>query len=704
MIASSIVLSRARALMAAMQPITGRRATGTVTMKAQPGTSVEIPVNTYFTPVLDGQRHTSFLFKVMDLSGSTPTSFLVTDTGTQVTLVSNVGGARHNVDIGTVFLPEGPIPNLIIEGADAPAATADFENGTDPDEWCGVRDMAFYESFDGPALSLDLHRSAISTLPAVLVAFDSLEPASGVTVATNDQGSVNAGTGKKFYKLNFTISVITERGEGDGSRRLEGLTIADTILQLLNDKHGADPCEDLSNPGGIQIRQMMRESGDQKVYQKFYIYTVFVSVMAPLERLDFRTFLPWLTASMTIVKPQSPSLPDQGDIEIVSDNVIDMTPNALDLAVDGTFARASAAMLWTPPGTVDGGTLVEYVAGARRVTNPSLGVTMEPAIANSLGASAEDLTAWTPVGTVLATVTADVEDDPTGTPGADRIDFGASDDSGIELAAGAVVASEPTTVQLFAKAPGTKFYSRIRIAVTDGGGTQFVSEVLEVGPQWDRYRFEIMPLATGAATVSVINADDASARQAVVWGVQFNDAARWGGEYVGAGATVQDALTFGVVDSPGTAANLLTPQSALTGRWALRFRPPGDVPPDMLGTGLGATSRILASIGNGVTELVTLTLIGTPATGGAALTLTTRAGGPQIALAGLEWVSGAELRFEIDATGGLTVSGTLNGDGVYAFDRYAEDAVAADRLVIGDVSAGGSTPTPGRYVAVEYNL
>ena len=76
----------------------------------------------------------------------------------------------------------------------------------------------------------------------------------------------------------------------------------------------------------------------------------------------------------------------------------------------------------------------------------------------------------------------------------------------------------------------------------------------------------------------------------------------------------------------------------------------------------------------------------------------------QINLTGLDWVPGSELRFVIDATGKLTVEGTLNTDGDYSFDRYVEDVDSADFLVIGDVSDGSSAPTPGGYIAVETNV
>lgn len=698
----SIVVDTGRALMAAMQPLTGGRATGLIRMRTQPGTVLEIPQYSYWCPVLDGQRATSFLFK----SGKGPNSdksWTVDDSGNSlVGVMSNIGGARHNVDKDTVFQPDIAPTELIVEGVDAPKAEDDFTNATDPPSFCGVRGMAVYETFDGPALTLDLHRSPLNQFPGVLLAFQNLEPADGVAIAQNNQAAVNAGDGIKFYKVTYSISVITTKGEGDMARRQEGLFIADTITQLLNDKHMGDVGECLSNPGGVQIRQMIREDGPQDIYKKFYIYTVLVSAMTSIVRLDFRQYNPWLRAVLNVDKPQIPSLPDQGPLRLVDGMLIDMTPAQLDLALDGTFARASGANLWDPA-PIDGeaGQLLAFASGDRRITNAALGVYLEPEVTNDLGTDAEDLTApgWTASGG--ATVVADDEANPLGVAAsADRVNFAADVDSQLDRA-GLVAGTDPVVLQVFAKAPGNKFKSEFRLAAVDAAAVEHVSDDIIVGPSWTLYRFEVVPTMAGALTFRLKNASDGVVHQVMLWGANYSDAARWGAEYPGTGTKLEDALAFATGPVAGQQSNLVTPLATLAGRWALRFRTPDDVPPDVFGTATGAPGRTLVSVGDGITELVTLRLVGTPGSGGAAFALVTRSDGVVVSLAGVEWVPGAELVFTVDATGLLRIEGTSQHDADYPFPRYLEDAVQADDfLVIGDESGGGSSPAPGRYVSV----
>lgn len=941
----SFTIAKGRALMAAMQPITGNRAAGQIRLRAKPGVQLTVPRYAYWAPVIDGQRATSWLFKATDGPNSDK-SWTVNDTGTStITVMSNIGGLRHNVPVGTQFRPDLPVDDLVIIGADQPVAVADFLGGTNPAEYAGVQDMAIFETFDGPALTTDIHRSPVDRFPAILLAFQDFTPADGVAIAQNNQMAINAGTDKKFYKTTYTISVITARGEGDMSRRQEGMILIDAVVQLLNDKHSGDPGECLSNPGGVQVRQVIREDGPQDIYQKYYIYTALISCMTTLQRVDFRTFSPWLSTVMNVQKsevnaptptistpsaiggaavtaywsvadrvdgtspgiaelpnaispgnadmltpnlepdlidrqgvewattepevegggkffasdaattdlwpalapavtmwisldilaepettsinrlmsssdaaassgvfslrtdagklslrvrldsgsqifcdyPYKPGqvegrhvftlhftgaklqlwidgepvkavpavgviategarvnigsnvsgtlparlnvrtvvvwngLPDNAEmadmnnfmlddasipfpprLTLARDQVIDMTPGIIDLVLAGSI-NGGDGFLWVPPTVTANGQLLVFEGSRdRRISDPNLGVFMEPAHLNDMGTGAEDLTdaGWVAAGG--ATVTPDFEPDPIGNITADRLDFTAGADSQLDFAGLAAEAGAPVVLQCFAKAVGNKFTTSFRLAAVDAGAMEHVSDDFAVGPVWDLYRFEVIPTTTGALTLRLKNASDAQARQIMIWGVNYSDEARWGPQYDT--NSFDDRIIFGPVPAEGPSGELLTPQSVLTGRWRLRFITPDDVLADVIGTATGAPVRTLVSVGDGATELVTLTLTGTPATGGAQLTLSTRTGGAQIALSGLEWAPGAELQFSIDATGMLTVVGTLNGDGEFSFQRYVEDALPADFLSIGYLSTNTGGATPGRYVSIETDV
>ncbi len=683
----STIIDTARALMAALQPITGGRAVGQLRMRAKPGIMFELPEYAFFIPIVDGSRFAGWLFKVAP--GPNPNrSWTVDDSGnTLVTVMSNIGGVRHNLPAGTFFVTDIDVEGLITVGADRAHAEADFQQGSDPETF-GIKDMALYETFDGPAVSLDIRRSPIKQFPGVLVAFQDMTPADGVAIAHNNQQAVAAGDGKSFFKMTYSISVVIAKVKGDQSTRFEGLVIANTIASLLNDKHAGDVNEPLSNPGGVQIRQLIREDGPQAVYKKFYIYTLIVSCMRAITRIDLRTYSPWLRATMNMSKPQFPPLPDQGAITVVSDMELDMTPTQLDLAIDGTYTRADAAYLW------NGEVLRVFTANERRLFGAAFGAFLEPAINNAFGAAALNFGLWSALAG--ATVAPQTETAPTGAGTAQVLALAADAASGFEFTPVAVALGEPIVVQVFARGKGN-VRTRFRLQVDDGI-TQITSPVFEVEPIWNLFRFEATPQST-SVTVRLLNVADAKARSVAVWGALISNAARWGAMYPGVGTKVAERITFNPIPATGpTSVALDTPRVVLDGKWHLRWRTPADVTADTIGTGLPFTPT-LVSVGDGASDLVALQLVGTPSTGGAALVLSTRGGGAVLALSGVEWAPGADIEFLIDVQAGIFVlAGTNTHDAQYNFPRYDVDATTDDFLTVGNTSDAGSGPVPGYYV------
>jgi hypothetical protein len=123
------------------------------------------------------------------------------------------------------------------------------------------------------------------------------------------------------------------------------------------------------------------------------------------------------------------------------------------------------------------------------------------------------------------------------------------------------------------------------------------------------------------------------------------------------------------------------------------------VPPDLTGTGLDF-APVVVSVNDGLTDLLMITLMGTPASAGATLTLVTRAGNV-LSFEGVEWIPGDLIVFGIDARGELTLSGTSTHDGVYSFPRYDGHAnMGADRLVFGSDASGIRKAVPGLFSVV----
>jgi hypothetical protein len=314
----SQILNTARNLMAVMQPATGTRASGPVTITAESG-DVSLPRNTFAMPVIEGRRRPDLLLKV-DEGPNDDSSWTITTSGTEVTFISNIGGVRQNIPVDTPIHFDPPIDGLV---SAAPTVDTTFTGGTDMDGFAPVKDMVIYEHFDGPSFQIDLRRSGVTLFPCVIIAWQNTEPADGATITQTDRPT-RTGTRGVLYKDTFTVSIVSSRDESDHSRRHEGLEIVDTLTRLLTDKQMVDRWS-FSAPGGVQIRQFFREDGPEDVYQKFYIYTIQLSTERELKQLDSRTYNDWLLAVMNIYKPQDPVLPDQGDFTIVEDMEIDMS-------------------------------------------------------------------------------------------------------------------------------------------------------------------------------------------------------------------------------------------------------------------------------------------------------------------------------------------------------------------------------------------
>ncbi len=311
----SFIVDTARALMAVMQPQTGTRASGTATITTT-GANATIPMSAYAVPIIDGRQRADLAMKV----GPGPNqdeSWTVDGGGVSVDFISNLGGARHNIDAGMRMVFDPPLAEISSIVVDA-----DFAGGQDPDFFGGVRSMVLYEQLSGPSKGLDLARSSIKAFPAVMLAWHDSEPADGSSVAQTYREARVART-TTMYKETYLVSVLSSRAESDHVRRAEGLHIMEQLSLLLTDRKDVDGVP-FSNPSGVMVRQRYRETGPQDLYQKFYVYNVLLSVMRPFEQIDSRTYNPWALAVLDVLKPQNPPLPNQGDIAVVEDNQIDM--------------------------------------------------------------------------------------------------------------------------------------------------------------------------------------------------------------------------------------------------------------------------------------------------------------------------------------------------------------------------------------------
>lgn len=288
------VVDTARAILAAAQPTTGDRASGTVAVTTT-GSEVVLPRNSVLLPVLNGQIRNELIFKTdkgTHLQNGCPKySWLIPAGGASVSVISNVGGARHNLPAGTVLRWDPPITGL------SPTATVEapgFAGGADPTFFGGLKSAVVYEQFGGPSPSLEIFRSRMNLLPGMMVVWDGSEPADGAATNQLERGSSRAGRDSLLFREKFLILVIVNRKDSDDKRRDEGLEALDSLTEWLTDRQSVDGLV-FSTPTGAQIRERFRLSGDSLVYQEHYIYGMRLSVVRAYTRRDARSYNDWLS-------------------------------------------------------------------------------------------------------------------------------------------------------------------------------------------------------------------------------------------------------------------------------------------------------------------------------------------------------------------------------------------------------------------------
>ncbi len=313
---SSLLVNVARDVSSVIHPLTGTRATGKATITAL-GADYDLKVGTYLVPVHQGEYRDDLAFKT-GRGANDDRSWTIESTGTIVDITANLGGARFNLaDATALYLDPGvdEIASAIVTGA--------ITTGVNPTS-LGLQDVQVFESFSAPPDGIDLARSSIKHFPAAMLAWIGSEPADGSAVSQTYQDS-RAGRGKSIYHEMFDFYIFVANMASDHLRRQDGLRLLDAATMLLTSRRNSDDVA-ISSPSGIQIRRRWRHNfSDKEGFQRYYAYALELGVMTGWSRTDTRSYSDLTKFLMTVIKPQTPALPDQGDIDVVTNVEIDNT-------------------------------------------------------------------------------------------------------------------------------------------------------------------------------------------------------------------------------------------------------------------------------------------------------------------------------------------------------------------------------------------
>jgi len=309
----SQVGSAMRNCLAAIQPLTGDRASGVITVTAS-GSDVSLPLGTFAYPVIGGQVQTDRIFRV-SAGPNSDKSWTITAGGTAVDFVSNVGGEKHNVADATqfVFLPP-------ISGVASAVGSGAFTGATNPTFYGAIKETVVFEHINGPAQQIDLERMKLRGTPAVIIVWNSSEPSDGVTSSSNNFGSHGRGTFSSSFRELLTIVIVVSKSHNEAVRSEEGLYIMDQIARYLNRRQSIDGCL-ISAPSPILVQSRNRVAIPKEPYQRHYIYSVSFSIENAYTMTDDRSYNDWNIANIDILKPDD----DLGDYTLVDDMKVDMT-------------------------------------------------------------------------------------------------------------------------------------------------------------------------------------------------------------------------------------------------------------------------------------------------------------------------------------------------------------------------------------------
>lgn len=324
------LLANMRALMAAVQPATGNRATGAVQFYSATGT-VNVPLGTYALPVIGYTGITGVTGLSYSLDPTRPVKvagggasglYAAGTTGMAVPMLSNLGGTRYNFLPETKFLLDPPVAGVTGFGL----CPSGFAGGVDANGFGAIKEFVLAENLSGTDWNVDLQRIRLRALPAVVLTWRNLTQSDGST-SPQTLSQSRMGSTTKLMRAGYTLSVICARNDTQPWRSMEGYAIIDALLGLLSDREAVDG-EALSHPSGVQI-EMAQRAGVAKVdAQRVIIYTLNVSTTFAVTKCDARRFADWLRSHLMVDISVGPDVPE-GDPRLVN-MLIDMRPLNLE--------------------------------------------------------------------------------------------------------------------------------------------------------------------------------------------------------------------------------------------------------------------------------------------------------------------------------------------------------------------------------------
>lgn len=287
--------------MAVLQPFTGTRSTGNLTVRSSPGASAVLPDNAYAVPIIGGAIRPELTIKT-GVNPASPTGWTVVAAGTAVPALSVTGGADKNLPATTKVRWWPTIDGIEAESV---VAVGGLTGGAAPTGLTAVKELAWFEQLQATdRASEDFWKGAMKGFPGLALVWDASGPADNQTVSPLRRTGSRAGRGYQLHRNDWSIYVISSRLDTDAARREEGLAILDEVTGTLADRSEVDRIN-FSLPTGIEIFRRERVV----VSKQFYIYRIAFCTVETLAFRERRTFSDWAVTRLDVDTTDTPAFP-----------------------------------------------------------------------------------------------------------------------------------------------------------------------------------------------------------------------------------------------------------------------------------------------------------------------------------------------------------------------------------------------------------
>lgn len=296
-----------RALLSALGPLAGTRATGNVTATAT-GANVELHPFTYGVPIIDRKAITARMVKTVptyDAEGD-PQPFTVTSGGTAIPVRSVCGGPSGNLPAGTPIIWQPAPTGMLARGAVTAGGITGGVASTGPGSCARV------VAFEG--LGQDDARRIWEVggegLPAIVVS----------RAGSRAAGGSARGTVRSLQRAHsFTIHVFSAHYSGDDERAEEGELLLDRIEQTLQGLEDVDG--DVFSGPGVDLGPEARVSRSPNVHVWVMEATVYYALPAIDARAsngpgDGVSWAPWETTRIEVAAPAAAPLEARSVVDV----------------------------------------------------------------------------------------------------------------------------------------------------------------------------------------------------------------------------------------------------------------------------------------------------------------------------------------------------------------------------------------------------